>query len=181
MNRSIFYVIILCIAFISCENNKNAGKFNIIGNWYVSQCYGSSEYQYTEIYKYDDGRIKEVPLNEKNELAEWNDNYDYGENIVIFNNDRTVLINAPDLNWNLSGSYILDNENEKIILISENKSNKIYSLSGESNSITISKEYNHTLQSSAIKFMEWPNGGEGVKYTYITEKEITCYKLKRIN
>lgn len=178
--KSFFLVFIYSLLLTGCKNDENENQFNIVGNWYVCQYWGTEEKRETNVYESDYGNIKEVELPEKTQIKNWDDSYDYGKNIITFNENNSMSVNITDFSWKKSTSYILDAENKKIICINDN--NKIvYNLSIESNIIILSRKYNETYESARIRYDDLTNGDRGIISTKITYNTTLFLKLIRIN
>lgn len=91
-----------------------------------------------------------------------------------------MFVNTMDFEFEKYVSYILDNENSKLICINGN--NKVvYNLLEESNAIILSREYNGTYESIGVNYVDLNLGESGIKHTIINYNTKEYIKLKRIN
>lgn len=91
-----------------------------------------------------------------------------------------MFVSTMDFEFEKYVSYILDNENSKLICINGN--NKVvYNLLEESNAIILSREYNGTYESIGVNYVDLNLGESGIKYTIINYNTKEYIKLKRIN
>ncbi|WP_068855684.1 hypothetical protein [Leyella lascolaii] len=178
--RSIFSIFIFCLVLVGCKNNEYENQSNIIGDWYVCQYWGEEKREETDVYEPKSGPIRNIEHPEKTQTKHWDNSYNYGENIISFKENQSMFVNTMDFEFEKYVSYILDNENSKLICINGN--NKVvYNLLEESNAIILSREYNGTYESIGVHYVDLNLGESGIIYTIINYNTKEYIKLKRIN
>lgn len=191
--RTMFMYMLCAIAtvsFCSCggdddgDNNASGeefgSNFNIVGNWYVSQCWGKDEWYYTDVYEYYNGDIKEIERPEN--ISTWDDSYDYGKNIISFREDETMIGNTITLKLDflsLCTGYVLDVNNRKLTFISRD-GKTVYDVFRESDAILLSFEEESNTDQVA-NFSGYGNASSGLLHHIIKHKYTRNIKLIKMN
>lgn len=178
--RRLFCIFIFCLVIIGCKKNESKNQLNIVGDWYVCQYWGEEKIEEIDVYESESGNIRIVEQPDKTQIKHWDNNYNYGENIISFKENQSMLVNIKDFEFVKYVSYILDIENSKLICIKGNNKD-IYNLLEESNTIVLSREHDETHLGNYENYVDLGLQESGLKHTKTNSNKKTNIKLKRIN